>query len=264
MKKKLLMLVIFAALGVLCAAVAKAAEHIRAEGRYVSNLVDPLPSFNAVEVSGDINVDIRQLPEQKVTLSGRANLAQLANVRVENNTLMIDYARPIHVRGKDTLHVSVFMPEITALTVRNRGKINVYGPVKTTEIALTATDEGSLDMDALHADKVRLQAMKKAELDVENINTPHLEAAQFDKAEIELSGFAETAILANHGAEDLDASSLRINQGTAIVKGSGDMEVFAVKTLKAAAHSSGHIAYHGAPLLTREGHLKKIKPAFED
>ncbi len=264
MKKKLFILVVFTALGILYAAAGYAAESVRAEGRYTSTLLAELPPFNAVEVNGDIKVDIRQLPGQKVTLSGRANLAQLANVRVEKDTLLIDYVRPIHVRGKDTLHVSVFMPEITALTVRSRGEINVYGPVKTTDIALTATDDGDLDMDALHADKVRLQVMKNAHLDVENIRTAHLEAVQFDKAEMELSGYAENASLTNHGSEDLDASSLRINQGSVAVNGSGDLEVFAVKTLKVVAKGRGNIAYHGAPLLTREGNLKKIKPAFED
>ncbi len=264
MKKKMKILFAVAALGCFGAAAAHAADTVRAEGRYISNALTNLTPFNAVEVHGDIKVDIRQQPQQEVTLSGRANLAELANVRVENNTLLIDYKRPIHVRGKDTLHVSVFMPELTALTAKNRGEINVYGPVKTNDISLTATDNGQIDMDALQADNVRLHAMKHAQLDVEHINTQKLEVAQFDKAEIDLSGFAEHAQLVNHGSKELDASDLRTNQAHAAVHGSGDVEVFAVKTLKASAHGHGTIDYHGAPVLTLEGNVKKIKPAFED
>ncbi len=264
MKKKLTVLLAVAALGVFSAAAAHAAETVRAEGRYISHALTDLTPFNAVEVHGDIKVDIRQHPQQEVTLSGRANLAELANVRVENNTLLIDYKRPIQVRGKDTLHVSVFMPELTALTAKNRGEINVYGPVKTNDIFLTATDNGQIDMDALHAENVRLHAMKHAQLDVEHINAQKLEVAQFDKAEIDLSGFAEHAQLVNHGSKDLDASDLRTNQAHAAVHGRGRVEVFAVKTLQAGAHGHGMIEYHGAPILTREGNIKKIRPVFED
>lgn len=264
MNKKLRIGLFLAALGICCAAVAHAGEKVRAEGRYVSTHLTHLLPFTAVEVHGDILADIRQLPGQEVTVSGHANLAELAHVWVEDNTLKIDYARPVHVRGKDTLRVSVFMPDITALTVRNRGQIKVYGPVRTTDIALTADDNGVLDMDSLQADRIRLHARQHAHLDVEHIQTAHLEAAQFDKAKIELSGFAENAQLVNHGSNDLEADELRTNQTHAAVHGTGDVDVFAVKTLKASAHSKGSINYHGAPVLTREGNMKKIKPVFED
>jgi len=262
--KKITLLAVLGVLGILCAQNVPAAETVRAEGRYTSTTLTDLHPFTSLEVNGDVKVTLRQLPTQTVTVSGRANLVALANIRVENDTLRIEYKRPIHIRGKDTLHVSVFMPQINALTARREGSIHVYGAVNTPELILTATDKGNIDIDGLTADTVRVQAMKEAEIDVEKLNTQILDATQSDKAQLDFSGYAENAQLVNNGRKDIEADTLRINHAHVAVNGHGDVEVFAVKTLKASANGSGEIKYHGAPVLTWEGNSHKIKPVFED
>ena len=249
-------------LGFLCATAVQA-ETVRGEGRYTSQTLTHLMPFNAVEVNGDIQVAVRQMPDQTVTLSGPANLAVLADVRVEKDTLVIDYKRPIHVRG-EALQVSVFVPELTALTVRGNGKLEVFGQAQADQLSLIAADHGKLSADSLQANQVRVQAMNHAEIDVERLNTQHLEAAAFDKAEIDLSGFAHKAVLTNHSTEDLEAEDLRVNDATATVNGSGDVSLFAMQTLKATANGRGKIEYHGTPVVTRAGNAKKIVPVFKD
>ena len=91
-----------------------------------------------------------------------------------------------------------------------------------------------------------------------------LEAAAFNKAEVELSGFAEAAQLINNGSEDIDADGLRVLEGHVQVNGAGDVEVFVVNNLKAEALGRGEIIYHGSPVLVRSGNLKLIQPAFKD
>lgn len=250
-------------LGVLCAEAVQA-ETVRGEGRYVSQTMTTLTPFTAIEVHGDMKVAVRQMPQQSVTMSGQANLANMADIRVENKTLKIDYKRPIRVHGDDRLHVSVFVPELSALTVKNKGRIEMMGAFKATDLTMTATDEGFIGADMLQADKLRIQATDKAEVDLEHIQVQHLEAAAFNKAEIDLSGSAEKAVLTNNGSKDMDAKDLRVNHAQVKNYGSGDVEVFAMKNLHAAAHGHGLIEYHGAPVLNREGNLKKIRAAFND
>ncbi len=250
-------------LGVLCASAVQA-ETIRGEGRYVSQELTTLTPFHAIEVHGDIKVSVRQMPTQSVTLSGPANLATLADIRVEDHTLKVDYKRPLHVRGEQTLQVSVFVPEIASLTVKNKGSIAILGEFKAADLVLNAMDEGSIEADMLHANQVRIQAMNKAEVDLEHLKAKHVEAAAFHKADIELSGSAEKAVLTNNGSGDIDAKDFRVNDMHAKNHASGDIEVFAMKNLHAAAHGHGLIEYHGAPVITREGNAKKIRAAFDD
>ncbi len=250
-------------LGVLCASAVQAAETVRGEGRYVSQELTLTP-FTAIEVHGDIHVDIRQMPRQSVTVNGPSNLATLADVRVENNVLKVDYKRPIHVRGEEHLRVSIMVPELAALTVKSKGKIELLGQFKAADITMTAAEEGAIGADMLQADNLRIQAMNKAEVDLEHIQVKHVEAAAFNKAEIDLSGTADKAMLTNNGSKDMDAKDLRAHEVHAKNYGSGDIEVFAQKNLHAATHGHGLIEYHGAPVLTREGNVKKIRAAFDD
>lgn len=250
-------------LGVLCASAVQA-ETIRGEGRYVSQTITTLSPFTAIEVHGDVKVMVRQMPQQTVTMSGRANIATLADIRVEDNALKIDYKRPVHIHEKDQLHVSVFVPELSSLTVKNKGSIEIIGSFNTMDLVINAMDEGNVDADGLQADKLRIQAMNKAEVDLEHIQVKHLEVATFDKATVDLSGSADKAMFANHSSRTLDAKDLRVNDAHVKNHASGNVEVFVMKNLHAANHGHGLIEYHGAPVLAREGNMKKIRAAFAD
>ncbi len=261
--KKIVVFLTFAAIGMLLAATVQA-ETIRGEGRYVSNTLTHLTPFTKVDVRGEAQVDIWQRDQQNVSVSGKANLVALSDIRVENDTLVIDFKRPVHVKGSHVLHVSVEVPSLDAITVRGEGRVRMRGTFETAQLALSAADKSYVTGEGLKADIVRVQATQHAEADLERINVKQLEAALFNKAEMELSGFAEKAQLVNNGSEDIDAAGLRVNEGHVQINGSGDVDVFAVNNLKAEALGRGEITYHGNPVLVRSGNLKLIQPAFED
>lgn len=258
-----MILVAFAALGVLCAAVAQA-ETVRGEGRYVEQTLTNLTPFNAIEVRGDVQVDIWQRVDQSVTVNGKQNLVALADIRVENNTLIVDFKRPVHIKGSHALHVTITTPQLTALAVHSNGRARVRGTFETSKLTLTAADRAYITGDSIKTDALRVQAMNQTDTDLERLNVKNLEVVTFDKAEVELSGYAQTGRLTNNGQEDIDASDLRIEQAQVAVNGKGDIEVFASHTLKAHVNGSGKIEYHGQPTLTSGGNVKKIQPAFDD
>ena len=256
------MFVTFAA-GVFCAALAQA-ETVRGEGRYTEKKLTTLTPFNAIDVRGDAQVDIWQGGEQRVTVNGKQNLVALADVRVENNTLIVEFKRPVHIKGAHALHVTVTLPELTALSVRADGRARIRGAFDALTLVLMAGDHAEIDGDSIKADVLRVQAINKANVDLERLHAKDLEAAAFNKASIELSGYVEKGRLTNNSSKDIEADSLRINQAQAAVNGRGDIELFATHTLTANANGKGKIVYHGQPTLTRSGNTKKIQPAFED
>ncbi len=263
MMKKIVVLLTFAAIGMLLAATVQA-ETIRGEGRYVSNTLTHLTPFSKVDVRGEVQVDILQRDHQEVTVSGKTNLVALADIRVEDDTLVIDFKRPVHIKGSHALHVSVGVPGLEAVAVRGNGRVRMRGTFETPQLALSAADKSYLTGDGLKADLLRVQAAQTSEVDVERMQVKRLEAALFNKAEMELSGFAEDAQLINNGSEDIEADGLRVHEGHVQVNGTGDVEVFVVNNLKAEALGRGEIIYHGHPVLMRSGNLKLIQPAFED
>ena len=263
MVKKVITLLAFAALGVFCA-MAVQAETVRGEGKYHTQALTHLMPFSSIEVRGDAQVDVWQRAEQSVSVSGKSNLVALADIRVENNTLIIDFKRPIHIKGAHALHVSVGVPSLQSVSVRSKGRMRIRGAFETPKLLISAMDKAYITGDMLQNDWLRVQATNHAEIDLERLQAKQLEAAVFDKADVELSGAAEQAQLINNGAEDLDAAGLRVAQAHVQINGSGDVELFATDTLKAEALGRGEITYHGRPVLTRGGNVKHIKPAFED
>lgn len=253
----------FAAAGIFCAALAQA-ETVRGEGRYMEQKLTTLTPFNAVDVRGDAQVDIWQSGEQRVTVNGKQNLVALADIRVENNTLIVDFKRPVHIKGPHALHVTINLPELTALSVRADGRARIRGAFDAFTLMLMAGDNAQIDGDSIKADVLRVQAMNKADVDLERLHAKDLEAAAFNKASIELSGYVEKGRLTNNSSKDIEADSLRINQAQVAVNGRGDIELFATHTLTANANGKGKIVYHGQPTLTRSGNTKKIQPAFDD
>ncbi len=261
--KKLVVFLAFVAVGMVLATVAQA-ETVRGEGRYTEQTLANLAPFHAIDVRGDAHVEVWQKDKQAVMVSGKSNLVALADIRVEDKTLIIDFKRPVHIKGDHALQVTVMAPELHAISAHSSSRVRIRGGMKTTQLALTAADKGEMMGDSITADMLRVQVMNWADMDLERLEVKDLEAATFDKGELELSGHAETARLTNNGHSDIDAADLRVNHAQAAVNAKGDAEVFATHSLKAHANGAGKIIYHGQPTLTRGGNMKKIQPAFED
>ena len=263
MMKKLAVFLSFVALGMVLATVAQA-ETVRGEGRYVEQTLEKLPPFHAIDVRGAAQVDVWQKDMQGVMVNGKSNLVELADIRVEDKTLIVDFKRPGHIKGTHALHVTVMAPQLHAISAHQNGRVRIRGGMDTTQLSLMANDKSYLTGDSIKADTLRVQAMNHAEIDLERLHAKDLEAASFDHAEIELSGHAQMARLTNNGHSDMDAADLRVNDAQAAVNAKGDVEVFAMHSLKAHANGHGEIKYHGQPTLTRGGNTQKIQPAFDD
>lgn len=262
MMKKVAVLVAFMLLGI-CAAVVVQAETVRGEGRYITHTLTHLGPFHAIDVRGDAQVDIWQQDTLGVSLSGKSNLVALADIRVENQTLLIDFKRPVHIKGAHALHVTVAIPQLESIVAHERARVRVRGAFETPKISIIAAENAYVTADSVKSDWLRLQATNKAEIDLERIQIEQLEAGLFDKAEIELSGFAQKAQLVNNGSGDIEADSLRVTDAHAQVNATGKIELFATQFLHAQANGKGKIIYHGQPVLSKEGHLNKIQPAFD-
>ena len=263
MIQKVIVFLSFTAIA-LALAVGVQAQTVRGEGKYISNTLAQLAPFKSVEVRGDVRVDIWQRDVQRVSIHGKSNLVELADIRVEGDTLVIDFKRPIRVRGEHALHVDIETNQLEAVTVRAHGRVHVRDGFKVPMFIVLATDQAYITGNWMKIDMLRIQANHKAEIDFENIQANKLELALFDKAQVELSGFAEQAKLINYGSEDLEAADLRVNQAHVQLNGSGDGDIFATQTLQAEAFGRGKIIYHGRPVLTKGGNVKQIRPAFKD
>ena len=142
MMKKIAVWFAFALAGLLLA-VGVQAKTVRGEGRHMTYPLTHLMPFHAIEVRAEAQVDIWQKDTQSVSLSGKSNLVELADVRVENNTLVIDFKHPVKIKGNHALHVQIGVPHLESITVRGNGRVRLQEAFETTNITLSAMDKAS-------------------------------------------------------------------------------------------------------------------------
>lgn len=234
-------------------------QTVRGEGRYVSQKLEKLPAFDAVDVRGDADVDFMQQSAVSVTISGRENLVELADVRVEDGVLVVGFTRPVHVRGEHHLRVAVGAPKLRSVSTSQGGDFEVHGMLKTADLTVTATQDSEISADFVQADSVTATASGRAEIDLGRLETARVRATASDRAEIDLSGKTGEAFVENNGSGEIDADDLRADTVHAYVNGSGDVKVYALNVLHAVANGRGKIEYKGNPVtVNREGNFKKI------
>ena len=257
MKKVTLLL-----LAVLLMAVPSFAEKMQTvvgQGRYVSHTLSKLPAFNAVEVRGDAEVDFMQHANASVTVSGRENLVDLSDVRVENGVLVVGFKRPVHIRGEHHLRVAVSAPELNTVSVSQGGEFDVRGSLKTSSLSLSAVQDSEISMDYVQADAVTLSAAGRSEVELNRVQAGRINASAADRADVDLSGQVEEVTLVNDGSGEIDADDLRAVQAHATTNASGKIKVYATDALYAQANARGKIEYKGYPsTVRREGNAKKI------
>ena len=234
-------------------------QTVMGAGSYVSKNIENLSAFNAVEVRGDAEVDFMQMPNTVVTVSGRENLVSLADIRVEKGVLIIGFTRPVHIRGEHHLRIAVSAPELTAVSVRQRGEFEVRGSLHTSSLALSAEQDGEITMDFIQADQIEATASGRADIELSRARVQQLKASVSDRAAIDVAGLADQATFINEGHGEIDADNFHANKVNANNYASGKIKVYATEALYAQANGRGKIEYKGNPrALHREGNLRKI------
>ncbi len=265
MKKRNILLLAVCALLVAAPSFGQKMESISGTGRYMSKNVENLPAFTAVDVRGDAEVDFVQSAAPSVTISGRENLVELLEVRVENDALVVEFSRPVHIRGEHHLRVAVAAPVLRSVAVTHGGEFELRGMLKAEDLVFSAAQDSEISADYVMASVVAVSATGRAEVELERLSADKVYASADDQAEISLSGSARAAFLTNNGAGDIDADDLHAGTAQVTVNASGDIKVYASKTLNATANGRGRIEYKGYPVtLKREGKIKKIRQERDD
>jgi len=237
----------------------------KAQGHYVSRMVEKLPAFDTINVQGDIDVDFMQHPTATVHASGPQKALETVTVRAKNNVLEISYLPQRMTKNSGKVRVMITGPDLHEVTVNNAGDVHVRGSLNVQDLTVTLTQEGEFSADGLTVQNLHIHAAGKSEADINRLDAHHVQAVADDNGDIELAGLALTAELQNHGTGDIDASDLRVQTATASVNGKGEISVSAYEKLTAAVIGKGKIKYKGSPVsLERDGNIKRIVQDTDD
>ena len=197
-----------------------------------------LDTFEAVALSGAINLMLRQGAQQSVQVQADDNLLPMLETLVEpgrnGNTLKVRWKREgvsggwgnsansIQTRSK--VLITVVVPKLSAVAVAGSGEVRVES-FSTPSLQLLLSGSGDARLDGLTADE--------------------LEVRVSGSGDVSGKGSAAKLKISIAGSGDVRLDAMRADDVSVSIAGSGDAAVNAQKTLSVSIAGSGDVSYTG-------------------
>lgn len=219
--KKIFLVVILAGLLSSCAGV-RGNGNVQTESRNIEN-------FTKIDVSGALNVYIKQGDQEKLTIKADENLMDIIETSVSNGELRIKPKR--NIRDYKKLDVYVVVKELEAIDVS--GACDVIG-------------EGNFEskyceIDASGASDVVL-----------NIKCEGLDVDVSGASDVKLAGESEVAEIEASGSSDVKALKLKTKRCQVNTSGASGVEITVEKKISVDASGASSVRYKGSPKDVRQ------------
>ncbi len=183
-----------------------------------------LSGFDAVEVSGGLELIIVQQAKFSVTVEADDNILDQIVTEVRGNRLSLRTEGSIN--NAKQMRITVGMPTITALSASGGTLVKSEGNWETNEFQV-ATSGGSNVTISMKAGTVRM--------------------ATSGGSLIKMSGETDEFIIAGSGGSRIDADKLRAQHVKASSSGASSISVYAAQSIEANASGASSLSYEGNP-----------------
>ncbi|HRZ43029.1 MAG TPA: head GIN domain-containing protein [Bacteroidales bacterium] len=196
------------------------------DGNLVRRNIPVEQAFQSVEVSGSINVYLRQGSPAVIQVLADSNLQPFLDFRFDGGELIIRHKQPL--RLSKTAKVMITAPDLKGIEVEGAAEIRIPDTLRTE----------SFELD------IKGAAMADLLLDCKD-----LKASVSGAGEIRLKGRAERATTRINGAGNLKAADFLIRSHDLRINGAGDARTLVTDTLRATINGAGKIEYKGSPVV---------------
>lgn len=216
-------------------------KRIRGDGNVTSQSVS-VSGFNSIDVSGAIDVYVKQDSSQSVKIETDANLFPYLVVREENGVLKIYPKNNYNLRPTKDIKVYVSAPEFRRFEAS--GACDYYSQNK-----LTSTESMAIDLSGSSDAKMEL-------------NSPKIVAGVTGAGKLTLQGETKDLSIDGTGSSTFKCYDMMAENVDVDITGSGDAEVFASVKLDVSVSGSGTINYKGNARVDQKvsgsGTVKKV------
>lgn len=184
--------------------------------------------FEAISLSGSIDLIVRQGSKESVEVSADDNLLPLLETVVETGssgkTLMVRFKRGERVWTKAPVKVTVQVVRL---------------------VGLASAGSGNLVVEALKTPSLKLAISGASDARFSELSTDTLEVRVAGSGDVQANGQARQVKVSIAGSGDVKLASLAADDVTVSIAGSGDAAVLANKSLRVSIAGSGDVQYSG-------------------
>lgn len=204
-------------------------EQVKGSGMIVSETRE-LDAFDAISLSGDLQVRVRQGATTRVEVRADNNLLPLIETRIvegsKGRTLEIGPKKGYNLAGTTREQITLQMPQLRRVAVGGSGDVRV---------------------EAMNTPSVDASIGGSGKIVFVDVTSQSMTLSVAGSGDVEVSGRTGNLSLSVAGSGDVNARSLAADVVKASVAGSGSAQVHAIKTLRVSIAGSGDIAYLGSP-----------------
>ena len=191
----------------------------------ISSQSRSVSGFNSIQVSGAIDVYVRQDSSTSVRIDADDNLQQYVEVYTDNSTLVIHVQNGIRVRPSRKIKVYVSNPEYREFQASGASSFigeTVISSGTSLHVDLSGASDGKLDVDA-----------------------PRISVTVSGASNITMSGKTKDFEGGASGASEIKCFNLLAENSDMEVNGASSAEVYASVKLEGHASGASHIRYKG-------------------
>jgi hypothetical protein len=195
----------------------------------------PVSGFNAIAVSGSIDLVVRQSGREAAEVKADDNLLPLIETVVESagadgRTLKVRWKSGESIHTKTDAVVTVDVKELSAIATAGSGDVKVES-LKTPKFSLSISGSSDARLDGLSADEFSVRISGSGDVKA---------AGSAQRLEIKISG-----------SGDVDTQALQADDVAIAIAGSGDAAVVANRKLAISIAGSGDVVYSGAAAVSQ-------------
>lgn len=215
-------------------------EKVKGNGNVVTENRS-IGNFSGVDVSGAIDVYIKQDNANSVRIETDENIQGLIITRIEGNVLHI---KPENNTDLNPTRLKVYVSAPSFTSLEASGACKIYSENK-------ITSSEPLDIDLTGASNA-----------IVAVNAPKITADLSGAGLIELSGETKQLSIDGSGSSDIKCFDLKAEDVEIDISGAGNAEVFASARLDVEVSGAGDVKYRGSPSVNQRisgaGSVKKV------
>lgn len=198
-------------------------ERIDGNGRVVTQQRN-VGRFNSIDVSGALDVRVRQDATAAVRVETDENLQEFVETFLDGNTLVVRNKQGYNLDPSNNTIVYVSAPEFRDLEVSGASKLIGENTITSNDMGLRASGASEITMD---------------------VKTQKLETEATGASSIQLRGSAERFSSEASGSSHLRCLDLQTSEATLDLSGACNAEVTAEKQLNIEASGASDVKYRG-------------------
>ncbi len=199
-------------------------QNIKGSGNVITE-VREISYFNAIEVSGSIDLSVTMGDEFYVEVEADDNIIEYIQTETRGDKLIIGFkGKGISIRNPGSMHVKVTLPELLSLTASGATDITVGNTIEQATILITASGASDLTMP---------------------VNVEYLELKLSGASDARINGFANATKATLSGASDLKNSNLETGTLEVNLSGSSNMRIKVNEKITGKLSGASDLIYEG-------------------